>query len=308
MIEQRSKLLDRLAEIGTVAVLCGGRSAEREISLRSGAAVLEGLHALGLSAELVDPAQVSMETLRQYAVCFVALHGRGGEDGSIQGVLEHLGVRYTGSGVMASAIGMSKVATKLLWTGAGLPTPAFYLANGEVLDIGFPVMVKPAHEGSSIGMRKVDNATELQAAVAEAARYDSEVMVERWIEGPEFTVAILAEQALPPIRLETPNRFYDYDAKYQASSTRYLCPCGLAPEKEQELCQLAERAFRVLGCRGWGRVDVMQDQQGNFFLLEVNTVPGMTDHSLVPMAAKASGRDFSELVGEILLAAIEEQA
>lgn len=308
MTERRSLLAKQLASIGAVAVLCGGRSAEREISLRSGTAVVAGLREMGVIAHPVDPAEIKLEALRQYAICFIALHGRGGEDGSIQGVLEHLGIRYTGSGVMASAIGMNKVASKLLWAGAGLPTPAFYLAGSERLDIGFPVMVKPAHEGSSLGMRKADDSAELAAAISEAAHYDSEVMVERWIDGAEFTVAILADQALPPIRLETPNRFYDYQAKYQASSTRYLCPCGLTADRERELCQLAEKAFRVLGCRGWGRIDVMQDQQGDFSLLEVNTVPGMTDHSLVPMAAEASGRDFPELVAEILLAATGGQS
>jgi D-alanine-D-alanine ligase len=300
-------LKTRLQAIGSVAVLCGGRSAEREISLRSGAEVHAALMTLGVNAVRVDPADASVEELRAYDACFIALHGRGGEDGVIQGVLEHLGVPYTGSGVMASAIGMSKVATKLIWSGAGLPTPAFYLAGVAEQDLGFPLMVKPAHEGSSIGMRKVDNADQLADAVAEAARYDSEVLVERWIQGAEFTVAVLGDEALPPIRLETPNRFYDYEAKYQADSTRYICPCGLDADKEAELRQLAKTAFQVVGCRGWGRVDVMQDQQGNFFLLEVNTVPGMTDHSLVPMAARASGRSFEQLVGEILLAAWEQR-
>jgi D-alanine-D-alanine ligase len=300
-------LKHRLQAIGSVAVLCGGRSAEREISLRSGAEVHAALIALGVNATQVDPAEASVEDLKAYDACFIALHGRGGEDGVIQGVLEHLGVPYTGSGVMASAIGMSKVATKLIWSGAGLPTPAFYLAGVAEQALGFPLMVKPAHEGSSIGMRKVDNSDQLADAIAEAARYDSEVLVERWIQGAEFTVAILGDEALPPIRLETPNSFYDYEAKYQANSTRYICPCGLDAAKEAELRQLARTAFQVVGCQGWGRVDVMQDQRGDFFLLEVNTVPGMTDHSLVPMAARASGRSFEQLVGEILLAAWEQR-
>ncbi|MFN3713937.1 MAG: D-alanine--D-alanine ligase [Alcanivoracaceae bacterium] len=308
MTDALATLKRRLQAIGSVAVLCGGRSAEREISLRSGAEVHAALIALGVNAVQVDPAEASVAQLKAYDACFIALHGRGGEDGVIQGVLEHLGVPYTGSGVMASAIGMSKVATKLIWSGAGLPTPAFYLAGVAEQDIGFPLMVKPAHEGSSIGMRKVDDANQLADAIAEAARYDSEVLVERWIQGAEFTVAILGDETLPPIRLETPNRFYDYEAKYQAESTRYICPCGLDAAKEAELRQLARTAFQVVGCQGWGRVDVMQDQQGNFFLLEVNTVPGMTDHSLVPMAARASGRSFEQLVGEILLAAWERRA
>ena len=301
MTDAMTTLKQRLQAIGSVAVLCGGRSAEREISLRSGAEVHAALLALGVNAVRVDPANTEVDVLRQFDACFIALHGRGGEDGVIQGVLEHLHLPYTGSGVMASAIGMSKIATKLLWAGAGLPTPDFFIAGVSERDLGFPLMVKPAHEGSSIGMRKVDSAAQLAEAIAEATRFDTEVLVERWIQGAEFTVAILAGEALPPIRLETPNTFYDYDAKYQADSTRYICPCGLSPEKEAELKQLARRAFQVVGCAGWGRVDVMQDQQGNFFLLEVNTVPGMTDHSLVPMAARASGRSFEQLVGEILL-------
>jgi len=302
-----SMLKRRLGAIGSVAVLCGGKSAEREISLRSGAEVHAALMTLGVNAVRVDPADTDIDVLKGFDVCFIALHGRGGEDGVIQGVLEHLGVPYTGSGVMASAVGMSKSATKLLWSGAGLPTPDFYLAGVGERDIGFPLMVKPAHEGSSIGMRKVDTAAQLADAVAEAARFDHEVLVERWIQGAEFTVAILGDEALPPIRLETPNSFYDYDAKYQADSTRYICPCGLSEEKEAELKQLAKKAFQVVGCGGWGRVDVMQDQQGNFCLLEINTVPGMTDHSLVPMAARASGRSFEQLVGEILLDGWEQR-
>lgn len=308
MTDALAALKNRLSAIGKVAVLCGGSSAEREVSLRSGAEVHAALLSLGVDAVCVDPAQTTTESLRNFAICFIALHGRGGEDGVIQGALEHMGVPYTGSGVMASAIGMSKIHTKLIWSGAGLPTPAFYLAGVAELDLGFPLMVKPAHEGSSIGMRKVDSAAQLAEAIGEAARYDHEVLVERWIQGAEFTVAILGDEALPPIRLETPNSFYDYEAKYQADSTRYICPCGLDDSKEAELKQLARKAFQVVGCSGWGRVDVMQDQQGNFFLLEVNTVPGMTDHSLVPMAARASGRSFAELVGEILLHGWERQA
>ncbi|MEE4250068.1 MAG: D-alanine--D-alanine ligase [Alcanivoracaceae bacterium] len=308
MTDTLIKLKNSLSTIGKVAVLCGGRSAEREVSLRSGAEVHAALLSLGVNAVCVDPAEASIEALSSFAICFIALHGRGGEDGVIQGALEHMGVPYTGSGVMASAIGMSKIHTKLIWSGAGLPTPAFYLAGVAELDLGFPLMVKPAHEGSSIGMRKVDNADQLAEAIREAARYDHEILVERWVQGAEFPVAILGDEALPPIRLETPNSFYDYDAKYQADSTRYICPCGLDEDKELELKQLARKAFQVVGCSGWGRVDVMQDQQGNFFLLEVNTVPGMTDHSLVPMAARASGRSFAELVGEILLQAWERRA
>jgi D-alanine-D-alanine ligase len=308
MTDALAMLKEKLAVIGSVAVLCGGSSAEREVSLRSGAEVHAALLSLGVNAVCVDPAKMAFDALHDFDICFIALHGRGGEDGVIQGALELMGVPYTGSGVMASAIGMSKIHTKLIWTGAGLPTPAFYLAGVSEQDIGFPLMVKPAHEGSSIGMRKVDDATQLAEAISEAARYDHDVLVERWIQGAEFTVAILGDEALPPIRLETPNSFYDYEAKYQADSTRYICPCGLDEAKEAELRDLARKAFQVVGCSGWGRVDVMQDQQGSFYLLEVNTVPGMTDHSLVPMAARASGRSFDQLVGEILINAWERRA
>jgi len=297
----------RLNALGRIAVLAGGSSAERPVSLRSGQAVHEALLSLGVDAALVDPSEQGIDALRQYDICFIALHGRGGEDGVMQGVLEYLGIAYTGSAVMASAIGMDKVRTKMLWCAAGLPTPAFYVAGRNDRELAFPLMVKPAHEGSSIGMRKVDSAAQLADAIAEAQRFDTQVLVEQWVQGAEFTVAILNDTALPAIRLETPNSFYDYDAKYQANTTRYLCPCGLSDEKEAELKKLALEAFREVGCRGWGRVDVMQDAQGGFHLLEVNTVPGMTDHSLVPMAAKAQGLTFAELVAEILLA-VEKQA
>ena len=295
-------LKKRIAGIGRVAVLAGGRSAERAVSLKSGRAVHDALRSIGVLAELVDPSEHKVEVLRGFDVCFIALHGRGGEDGVIQGVLEHLGVPYTGSGVMASAIGMDKVKTKMIWRAAGLSTPDFYVAGQPMTELSFPLMVKPAHEGSSIGMRKVDDAEQLADAIAEAEKFDTEVLVEQWIHGAEFTVAILNGEALPAIRLETPNRFYDYEAKYEANTTRYLCPCGLDAEQEKALQALALEAFNQIGCRGWGRVDVMQDEQGRFYLLEVNTVPGMTDHSLVPMAAKAAGRDFPQLVAEILLA------
>ncbi|MCG8394308.1 MAG: D-alanine--D-alanine ligase [Pseudomonadales bacterium] len=298
-------LKKQLASVGRVAVLAGGTSAERPVSLKSGAAVHQALRNLGLIAELVDPADKGVETLKGFDVAFIALHGRGGEDGVIQGVLEHLGIPYTGSGVMASAIGMDKVRTKQLWKGAGLPTPAFYVAGRDNAELGFPLMIKPAHEGSSIGMAKADTPEQLVVALKEAEKFDSDVLVEAWVNGPEYTVAILGEEALPAIRLKTPNAFYDFEAKYQSNSTEYLCPAGLDDKDEQALRRLALAAFRVAGCCGWGRVDVMRDQDGNWQLLEVNTVPGMTDHSLVPMAAKVAGRDFDTLVGEILLDAVE---
>ena len=299
-------LKKQLASIGRVAVLAGGKSAERPVSLKSGAAVHQALRNLGLIAELVDPADKSVDTLKGFDAAFIALHGRGGEDGVIQGVLEHLGIPYTGSGVMASAIGMDKVRTQQLWKGAGLPTPAFYVAGREELELGFPLMIKPAHEGSSIGMAKADNAEQLAAALEEAGKFDSDVLVEAWVNGPEYTVALLGDEALPAIRLKTPHAFYDFEAKYQSDSTEYLCPAGLDEADEKAIRQLALTAFRVAGCRGWGRVDVMRDAEGQWQLLEVNTVPGMTDHSLVPMAAKAAGRDFDALVGEILLLAVEQ--
>lgn len=299
-------LQQRLARIGRVAVLAGGASAEREVSLKTGAAVHQALRKLGLIAELVDTADSGVETLKGFDVAFVALHGRGGEDGVIQGVLEYLGVPYTGSGVMASAIGMDKVRTKQLWKGAGLPTPEFYVdgLSEEPAGMGYPRMIKPSREGSSIGMAKVDDAGQLAAALATARRYDDEVLVEDWVEGPEYTVGIVGEQALPSIHLSTPHQFYDFDAKYQADSTEYHCPAGLDDAEEQALRALSLQAYRVLGCRGWGRVDIMRDARGNWQLLEVNTVPGMTDHSLVPMAAKAAGDDFTTLVARILLEAV----
>lgn len=293
---------------GRVAVLFGGSSAERAVSLKSGAAVLAALQAAGVDAYGIDAgAQLAEQLLSERPDrVFIALHGRGGEDGSLQGLLESLRIPYTGSGVMASAIGMDKLRTKQIWQSLGLPTPAYaMLRDGEqcaeiVERLGTPLIIKPLHEGSSIGMAKADSLQQLQDAWQGAQSYDSEALVEQWIQGAEFTVAVLDGQALPPIRLRTPHTFYDYEAKYQANDTQYLCPCGLPPEQEAQLKALSLRAFEAVGCKGWGRVDVMQDEQGNFYLLEVNTVPGMTDHSLVPMAAKATGLSFADLVLAIL--------
>ena len=293
---------------GRVAVLFGGSSAERAVSLKSGAAVLAALQAAGVDAYGIDAgAQLAEQLLSERPDrVFIALHGRGGEDGSLQGLLESLRIPYTGSGVMASAIGMDKLRTKQIWQSLGLPTPAYaMLRDGEqcaeiVERLGTPLIIKPLHEGSSIGMAKADSLQQLQDAWQGAQSYDSEALVEQWIQGAEFTVAVLDGQALPPIRLRTPHTFYDYEAKYQANDTQYLCPCGLPPEQEAQLKALSLRAFEAVGCKGWGRVDVMQDEQGNFYLLEVNTVPGMTDHSLVPMAAKATGLSFGDLVLAIL--------
>ena len=293
---------------GRVAVLLGGCSAEREVSLNSGRAVLEALLAQGVEAVEVDASDDVLGQLQRggYHRAFIALHGRGGEDGVIQGALETLGLPYTGSGVQGSALAMDKFRTKALWQGLGLPTPPFAVltersdAEAVVASLGLPIMVKPAREGSSIGMTKVTEAAQLEAARALAAGLDELVLAERWIDGAEYTVTLLQGRALPVIRLETPRVFYDYDAKYQAADTGFHCPCGLPADVEQRLQELALMAFGAVGARGWGRVDVMCDGRGEPWLLEVNTVPGMTDHSLVPMAARAAGVEFQELVWRIL--------
>lgn len=300
-----------------VAVLYGGNSAEREVSLESGRACFEALRNLQIPATLIDTQQRDwwLRIGGQIDHVFIALHGRGGEDGTVQGLLETLGVAYTGSGVLASALAMDKLRTKQLWRGLNLSTPEFEVLSAtsdwqEIVDRFGRVMVKPAHEGSSVGMAKVSSAEELKAAYFAAEKFDAVVLAERCITGAEFTVAILGGRALPAIGLETDHVFYDYNAKYIASDTRYLCPCGLSAEKEAELQALALAAFNSVGCRGWGRVDVMQDAAGKFYLLEVNTVPGMTSHSLVPMAAQAAGLDFNQLVATILaesLAAVAER-
>jgi D-alanine-D-alanine ligase len=293
---------------GKVAVALGGRSAEREISLRSGAMVLKALLQRGIEAYGFDPQERGLEQLiaERFERVFIALHGRFGEDGTIQGALEYLGLPYTGSGVMASALAMDKWRAKLVWQALGIPTPPWVLLAVDsdwarvVAELGLPIMVKPACEGSSIGITKVTSVESLEPAFLAAARYDSTVLAERFIDAQELTVAILGEQALPIIRLETPHVFYDYEAKYSANDTRYMIPCGLSPEREREIQMLALAAFRALGAKGWGRVDLMLDHTGRAFCLEVNTVPGMTDHSLVPMAARACGVEFDELVVRIL--------
>jgi len=293
---------------GRVAVLMGGRSAEREISLRSGAMVLQALTASGVNAISFDPQEQAPEQLIAGAFdrAFVVLHGRGGEDGTIQGALDYFGIPYTGSRVLASALAMDKWRTKLVWQAAGVPTPGYErLSPGtnmlEVAErLGLPLMIKPAREGSSIGMSKVTSVEKLDGALAAAAEYDQVVIAERFIDGIELTAAILDDMPLPLIRLETPRVFYDYQAKYFADDTRYICPCGLPAEVEHQIQQQALAGFRLLGCQGWGRVDIMLDRDGKAYLLEVNTVPGMTDHSLVPMAARAAGISFGELVLRIL--------
>lgn len=295
------------ADFGHVAVLMGGRSAERPVSLKSGAAVLAALLERGVDAQALDPGPDVLEVLGAggFQRAFVILHGRGGEDGVIQGALETLGVPYTGSGVLGSALGMDKYRCKLLWRGAGLPTPEFAVLRREAdlaaaAALGFPLMIKPAHEGSSIGMAKVDDPRQLAEAWRSASQFDALVLAERWIQGAEYTAAVLDGEPLPLIRLETPHSFYDYEAKYTAETTRYHCPCGLPEETEVCLQTLALDAFDLIGGAGWGRVDLMLDGSGQPWLLEVNTAPGMTDHSLVPMAARARGLSFADLVWRIL--------
>jgi len=270
--------------------------------------VLAALQKCGVDAHAFDPRDSRLEELKTHGFdrAFIALHGRFGEDGTVQGALEYLGVPYTGSGVMGSALAMDKWRSKLLFQAAGLPTPPYEVMT-EGTDaaelarrIGLPLMVKPAREGSSIGMSKVGSVEKLAAAYEMARRYDEVVIAELFIEGTELTAGILDGEALPLIRLETPRVFYDYEAKYFADDTRYTCPCGLPPAAEQGVQARALAAFRLLGCSGWGRVDVMLDRQGGCWLLEVNTVPGMTDHSLVPIAARARGMSFEELVVKIL--------
>jgi D-alanine-D-alanine ligase len=295
-------------EFGKVAVLMGGLSAERAVSLKSGAAVLAALQRRGVDVHGVDVGRDIVPVLAQggFDRAFIILHGRGGEDGVIQGVLESLGIPYTGSGVLGSALSMDKVRSKQVWQALGLSTPPSILLQADsrwsevAAELGLPMAVKPVREGSSIGTTRVDQLAQLEPAWREAARFDAQVMAEPWIEGEEYTVAILAGVALPVIRLETPHGFYDYKAKYEADDTRYHCPCGLGVEDETRLQSLALRAFEALGAYGWGRVDLMLDHKGRPWLLENNTAPGMTDHSLVPMAAKAAGMDFEDLVWRIL--------
>jgi D-alanine-D-alanine ligase len=294
--------------LGKIAVLYGGNSAERAVSLNSGNAVYAALIESGVDAIKIDTKENLLGQLEEYKfdAAFIALHGAGGEDGTIQGLLEFHGLPYTGSGVMASAICMDKWRTKLIWLSLDIPTPKFikaetvFILNEFADQVGFPLMVKPALEGSSIGISKVKDRSELQAAFDDAENTGSPVLAEQFITGKEFTIAVLNGKALPAIQLKPANDFYDYDAKYIQDDTEYLVPCGLSVEKESELQLLSIKAYDALDCSGWGRVDVMQDEQGKFWLIEVNTVPGMTDHSLVPMAAKAAGISFSELVIDIL--------
>lgn len=304
-----SREVQDAAAFGRVAVLLGGRSAERAISLQSGAAVLQALQHSGIDAQALDAGNedfVQQLGSGGFDRVFNVLHGRGGEDGVMQGLLENLGFPYTGSGVLGSALAMDKLKTKQLWKGVGLPTPAFALLSGEqdlpaaANELGFPMMLKPVHEGSSIGMTRVQREAELQQAFSTADHYDSDVLAECWIEGIELTAGIVGDFVLPLIRLETPNEFYDYAAKYEADTTRYHCPCGLPEAQEMQLRLLAIQAFRAVGASGWGRVDFFLEDSREPWLIEVNTVPGMTDHSLVPMAAARVGWNMPELVWRIL--------
>ena len=295
-------------KFGKVAVLFGGRSAEREVSLKSGSAVLAALQRSGVDAHAFDPAERDLSELKKekFERVFIALHGRFGEDGTVQGALELLGIPYTGSGVMASAIAMDKWRTKLIWQAAGLPIPEYealtaptdWNAVADHLDL--PLFVKPASEGSSVGVTKVKTVEELPAAYAEAAKHDKVVIAESFMSGGEYTAAILNGRALPVIKIEPANEFYDYEAKYLRDDTRYLCPCGLSAEEEAEMQLLAQQAFALIGGQGWGRVDFLRGEDGKAYLLEVNTSPGMTDHSLVPMAARQAGIGFEQLVLQIL--------
>ena len=301
-------MVSKPEDFGRVAVLMGGSAAERPVSLRSGAAVYEALKQKGIDVIAIDVTGSPIAALADHKIdrVFNIIHGRGGEDGVLQGVLEVMGLPYTGSGVMASALSMDKLRTKLCWRGYGLATPQWYLLQSEndidgcIEKLGFPVIVKPAQEGSSIGMSKAGNREELVKALQLASEFNCDVYAEAWVTGKEYTVAILNGKALPVIRLETPNAFYDYEAKYQATTTQYHCPCGLSQQEESELGRLAVKAGEVVGIKGWARVDVFIDSKGQYQLIEINTVPGMTDHSLVPMAARQAGIDFEELVWRIL--------
>jgi D-alanine-D-alanine ligase len=299
-------------QYGKVAVMFGGSSAEREVSLRSGKAVLDALQGAGINAHGFDPKELPITELlaQRFERVVIMLHGRGGEDGSLQGALQQLGLPYSGCGVLGSALAMDKIRSKQIWQSLALSTAKYEIADKRSFDarscpaimtrLGNEVMVKPAQEGSSIGMARVTTALQLETAIEDAFNYDSNVLLEQFIQGSEYTVSILNGVALPSIRMSTPRTFYDYEAKYQADSTQYFCPSGLSDDRELALAQLALAAFEALAGNGWGRVDVMCDRQGQYYLLEANTVPGMTAKSLVPMAAKQAGMSFTDLSLAIL--------
>jgi D-alanine-D-alanine ligase len=297
-----------VAQLGKVAVLMGGLSAEREISLLSGNAVLDALKNRGVDAHGIDVDENIVRRLvdENYQRAFIVLHGRGGEDGTMQGLLELMSVPYTGSGVMASSLAMDKLKTKQIWMAMGLPTPDFCILDSEqscqqaLENLGLPLIIKPVLEGSSIGMSKVEGEEELIPAWQKAQQCGGTVIAEKWIVGDEYTAAMLDDQVLPMIKLKTTHKFYDYDAKYEADDTQYICPCGLPEKQEEKYAELTTTAFNAIGASSWGRVDFMVDQHGQPWLIEANTVPGMTSHSLVPMAAKQAGLSFEELVVRIL--------
>ena len=295
-----------MSGFGKVAVLFGGTSAEHEVSLNSGSRVLAALQGQGVDAHPFDPAEQPLDALKGYDRAFVALHGRHGEDGTIQGALELMHIPYTGSGVMASALGMDKFRTKMLWQAAGLPVPEYAIltADSDFADVeeelGLPIFVKPAHEGSSIGISKVKEHNTLHLAYAEAAKYDSLVIAEKGVMGGEYTVGIIGDDTLPIVKIEPATEWYDYEAKYNRDDTAYRCPCGLPAEQEALIRAQALQAFKVLGGRGWGRVDFLMDAAGQHYFLEANTAPGMTDHSLVPMAARVAGMEYPVLVRRVL--------
>lgn len=295
-----------------IAVLLGGSSAEREVSLNSGNAVLTALRNLGYDAHPIDPQQVAVANLKQMGFdrAFNILHGRGGEDGIVQGVLESIGLPYTGCGVMTSALTMDKMRTKMLWKAFGLPIAemeivtktnrATFDAQQVVERLGLPLMVKPSREGSSVGLTKVKKAEELNTAVDYALQFDETILIEEWLDGDEMTVPVLDDQVLPAVKIIPEGEFYDYEAKYVSDNTQYVCPAPMSEQREQELKKLVKQAYDVVGCQGWSRIDVMTDSQGNFRLVEVNTTPGMTSHSLFPKSAATVGYSFEQLVEKIL--------
>ncbi|WP_439287120.1 D-alanine--D-alanine ligase [Lonepinella sp. BR2357] len=299
-----------------IAVLMGGTSAERDVSLNSGAAVLQALRTLGYDAHPVDPKTDDVANLKKqgFACAFNILHGRGGEDGVIQGVLEQIGLRYTGCGVMTSALTMDKMRTKMLWKGFGLPIAEMEIVTKNTADslnpqavvdrLGLPLMVKPSREGSSVGLTKVKSVAELKPAVELALQHDDTILIEEWLAGDELTVPVLDGEVLPAVQIIPDGEFYDYNAKYISDNTQYICPMPMSDERWQELRSLVKRAYDAVGCQGWSRIDVMTDSQGNFRLVEVNTTPGMTSHSLFPKSAATVGYSFDDLVGKILHTAL----
>ena len=304
------------SDYGKVAVLMGGWSAEREISLLSGAAVLGALQQDGIDAHGIDVGRDIAAVLGagDYSRALIMLHGRGGEDGAMQGLLEVMGLPYTGSGILGSALAMDKLRCKQVWSAEGFPTPEFRVLETEqdcadaLAQLGLPLIIKPASEGSSIGMSKVEVEDEMLPAFKTASECEGVIIAEKWITGDEYTAAILNHRVLPMIRLETDRKFYDYVAKYESNDTRYICPCGLDESIEKELGAIMMNAFEAIGASGWGRVDFMLDANQQPWLIEANTVPGMTSHSLVPMAAKQAGIEFNQLVIEILGSSYGRQA